>query len=131
MKRYSDVWHSADRALQTPLKPYHVSTDMGASRYEYGDRSVTIKHRPRKDEAAVVSLGCWVKTEPMVAKRWLKTVAMPESVEQAARIGQALLGYLQAGTIPEDLGLETYPGYENQPVFRRIVTPPESEPPAT
>lgn len=115
MNLFTEEWREAGKRLSGPLRPYHKSSDMGASCYTKDGRFVTIKNRLRKDNVAVVSLGCGVETGDGTYDypdiKWFTTTAIPQG-DQADVVSQALLAFLEKGQVPI-LNLSTYPGYEN------------------
>jgi len=104
VKLYTPEWRNARIALHEPLTSYLKSSDMGSFTYYLEPRGVSIKHRMRKDEIAVISLGCWLGSEVVL----FKTVAFPED---PTLTGRQLANFLESGVLPA-LPLVSYPGYE-------------------
>lgn len=93
--------------LHGDLQKFHQSSDMGASYYSFDERAVTIKHRLRKDKAAVVSFGMWVDGSCV----WFQTTALP-SKSKCKEISKIFTDWLEQGTLKAPV-LPDYPGYED------------------
>lgn len=104
------------KTLHLMLLKYFVSADMGAARYKCSNRLVTVKHRLRKDNAKVVSLGCWLESEiegeveKDLKALWFVTTEVLTEINQIP-LGDALSDFLANGCRPTT-NLTTYPGYE-------------------
>jgi hypothetical protein len=124
VKMLAEKSREARLALHEVLKPYHVSSDMGASRYVNQGRTVTVKHRLRKE--AVVSLGKWEDGKKNV---WFQTVELPGK-QVCEEIGFILANWLDCGESDPMPELPTFPRYEQfDEKARKMTFPPQEKSP--